>query len=233
MFQKQSNNNGARLFFPLLLSVCLLGSNVFAMDEEDPISLTPQILQHMSRTQLEDLILKQQAILKGMSEPEKKIAEVLNTPLSEKVVSLLGFLKICIKEKLPFLSALDQACDGPIHNKALRRYMRDETVKNLTIRDVLKDEETPEYISRRLFRGVLCSTEEGTLINFSHFQFLGNKPADMNDWITIQLTLPHLNKILYLQNSLTHSLIEKYLKIRRESAFITVFPRKKMEYCLF
>lgn len=84
MLTKITNTNFSRLACALSLAACFVGSTVFAMDDEEKDLRTR--ISRMSREQLEELVLQQQGLLKGMSETEKKVEQVLNTTLSKSVV---------------------------------------------------------------------------------------------------------------------------------------------------
>jgi hypothetical protein len=231
MFKKAINSNFSQFFCFLFLVACPFGTNILAMEPE------VTSLSQMSREKLEELILKQQSILNGMSENEKIVAQILGTPLSAKVVSLIDFLVLCEEEKLDVSESFQIVTDPslPIRNEALKQFIKDETLRTLTIRDVLENKAIPEDIARRVFRGVLSwvsegAQNEGTLIHFSPFL---DKLKNMNDCIILELTCVHLNKILYSQDSVTDILIKKFLQTRKTIAVITSVPRKRIEFCLF
>lgn len=136
---------------------------------------------------------------------------------------------------MPFFETVDLIIDDsmPIDDIDLAEYMHDDTIKSLTVRDVLNDKKIPRYIARRLFRGVLCSIEEKTTINFCPLNVLDKGPKNVNDWIIAELTRPRPNKILYLQNSLTDHLITKYVFIRKDHPYTMKATSKPIHYCLF
>lgn len=251
-------------FVILTLSGLFLSSNLLASDEKETgtikNNMTPEALKTMSQEDLIKLLLKQQEreiklqekissqekILDGMSETEKQVELILNTPISQNAAYLIKALTVSEAKKISLDSALcelikeeesspDNRVDFETHLKEISEDVlgKEEPLKLPTIRQILEDKNgVSEDIARKLFRGVLCTIEnEEGLLNLGKLCF-GNE--DEVDQVVRYLSQSyHLIKLMYFEDGVTDHLINKYLSIRKSGAMITKLRSKPIKFCMF